>query len=94
MTIIQPGRTTRQMKSAPLGAVYVWGDSRLEYPKKLARSIGREDLDVRPLTWLGMRNVVGRKISGLVLDHAAPSLSNDAYETLFYLRMKGVKESS
>ena len=38
------GRTTEQMEAAPKGAVFVWVNSYLSYPKHLAVSLGRQDL--------------------------------------------------
>jgi hypothetical protein len=81
------------MKAAPHGAVFVWCNSELEYPKALAWAIGRDDLDIRPLSWMEPRNVMGRKLGGLVLDHAAPVLSDAGYEALMYLRNNGVLEA-
>lgn len=38
------GRTTRQMEAAPEGAVYVWCEDALTYPRRLAEHLGRTDL--------------------------------------------------
>jgi hypothetical protein len=40
------GRTTRQMLDAPKGALYVWCNKHLDYPRALARHLGRADLVV------------------------------------------------
>lgn len=67
------GETTRQMKAAPNGAIYVWPvSSSLSYAKDLARHLGREDLEiVGPSVFLdGGVRLRGRRLSGLVLDHA------------------------
>ena len=90
----QTGRTTRQMQAAPQGAVFVWCNSRVEYPIALAKELGREDLVVQPMSWLDPRNVMGRTLSGLVLDHAAPLLSDAGYEALMYARSRGIPESA
>lgn len=90
----QTGRTTRQMQAAPQGAVFVWCNSRVEYPIALAKELGREDLVVQPMSWLEPRNVMGRTLSGLVLDHAAPLLSDAGYEALMYARSRGIPESA
>lgn len=82
------------MKAAPNGSVFVWCNSAVEYPKRLAKAIGRDDLVVRPLSWLERHNVEGRKLVGLVLDHAAPILSTAGYEALRYVRRNGVPEAS
>lgn len=62
------GRTTEQIKTAPPGAVFVWANDQLSYPKELARALGRGDLRIVPPSWLddrshGCRNPVR-------LDHA------------------------
>ena len=61
-----------------------------EYPQELARALGRTDLIIRPLSWLSPQNVMGRKFSGIVIDHAA-DLSLEQYEVLSYLRASGVQ---
>jgi hypothetical protein len=85
----QTGQTTQQMNNAPLGAVFVWCNSRTHYPQALAKTLGREDLVVRPLSWLERRNVMGRTFPGVVVDHAAPC-DTEAYEALNYLRTRCV----
>lgn len=81
------GLTTQQMNEAPPGAVFVWCNGALYYPQALARKLGRDDLTVRPLSWLRPDNVMGREFSGVVLDHAAhPSF--EAREALHYVRVR------
>ena len=62
----QSGRTSEQMKAAPKGAVYVWVNSILGYPKALARSLGREDLRI-----VGPHMVETLRGRVFVVDHAA-----------------------
>jgi hypothetical protein len=64
------GKTTQQMKSAPTGAVFVWCNAHLYYPRMLAKRIGRDDLQIQAPSWLEDR-WRGMKMTGLVLDHAA-----------------------
>jgi hypothetical protein len=40
------GTTTRQIEAAPPNAIFVWCNRRLEYPRSLAGSIGRNDLRI------------------------------------------------
>jgi hypothetical protein len=87
MTNRQTGRTTQQMLNAPVGAVFVWCNSDLAYPKGLARDLQRDDLVVRRLSWLERRNVMGRDFSGVVVDHAAQP-DSEGYEALGYLRIR------
>lgn len=81
------------MKAAPEGAVFVWCNSHVSYPISLAKALGRDDLEVRPLAWLTPSNVVSHQLSGLVLDHAAPLLSDAGYEALMIARSRGVPEA-
>jgi hypothetical protein len=87
--IRQSGRTTQQMNDAPTGAVFVWCNGRVTYPQALAKALGRDDLTVRPLSWLEPRNVMGRNFPGVVVDHAAQP-DTKGYEALHYLRLRGV----
>lgn len=83
------GVTQRQMLAAPLGAVFVWCNSRISYPRDLARAIGREDLEIQPASWLTCRSVAGRRFSGVVVDHALRP--DDAQiEAIEMLRCRGV----
>lgn len=88
MTDRQQGRTTQQMKAAPLGSVYVWCNSATIYPKTLAHDLGRKDLQVKPLSWLAPQNVYGHTFASVVIDHAA-RLDAAAYDAMGYLRSHG-----
>lgn len=85
----QLGRTSQQMTDAPPGAVFVWCNSRTAYPLGLAKHLGRDDLVVRPLSWLEPRNVMSRDFPGVIVDHAAQP-DSEAYAALHYLRTRGV----
>lgn len=60
------------MKAAPKGAVYIWVNQHLDYPKDLARKLGREDLVIVGPDWLGEGRWYGHTYPGVVKDHAAP----------------------
>lgn len=64
------GKTTRQMEAAPKGAIFIWCNGLTEYPRLLARNIGREDLRIESPTFLEER-WKGLELSGVVVDHAA-----------------------
>lgn len=85
----QTGRTTQQIADAPRGAVFVWCNSCTWYPQELARKLGRDDLVVRPMSWLQSRNVMGRDFPGVIVDHAAQP-DSEGYAALHYLRTRGV----
>ena len=65
------GRTTKQMQLAPKGAVFVWVDACLSYPKHLASLLRRQDLLIVSPSWLEYPGgYLGKRLTGLVLDHA------------------------
>lgn len=61
------GRTTRQMREAPRGAVYVWINGQTHYPRALAASLARRDLEIVRPEWL--EQAFGRAVP-IVIDHA------------------------
>lgn len=64
------GHTTRQMVAAPKGAVFVWVNSHLQYPRDLKYFLGREDLILVSPDWLVDERWRGNEYSGIVIDHA------------------------
>ena len=89
----QTGRTTRQMQRLAKGGIFIWGNGRIDYPTALARSLGREDIAIKPLSWLTPHNLRGRIIEDLVVDHAVGPLTSDHCEAL-ELAMIAVKRRS
>lgn len=85
------GRTTpAQMKAAPKDAYFVWCTPQLDYPKMLAKELGRSDLKViRPYD-LERDRMRGLQISGMVVDHAArlPEEQEDLAWKLCMMRQK------
>lgn len=65
-------RTTKQMREAPQGAIFVWCTNVTAYPRALAAQLGRRDLDIAPLDWLDGHRHRGRPPGSVVVDHAAP----------------------
>jgi len=65
------GRTTQQMLNAPLNSVFIWCNHRIDYPKRLACDLNRNDLVVVPPSWLSSCDWVGQTLTGIVIDHAA-----------------------
>lgn len=66
------GTTSRQMENAPYGALFVWPNEVLDYPRALANHLGRGDLEIvgpSALKYYEQR-LAGRQFSGVVLDHA------------------------
>lgn len=66
------GITTRQMREAPQGAVYLWCNNHLSYPRELARHLGRTDLRIVGPSWLENGWIGGGTYlrRGFVVDHA------------------------
>lgn len=65
------GRTSEQMKAAPLGSIFVWCNGSLHYPVMLARKLDRRDLHIVGLDWIKSGRWHGRTLDGLVVDHAS-----------------------
>lgn len=62
------GRTTAQMRRAPANAVFIWCNVHLDYPRRLAKRLGRDDLTVVSPSWLLNDSWgISREV---VLDHA------------------------
>ena len=63
------GATTRQIKEAPKGAIFVWCNSHVDYARHLAHFLGRGDLQiVSPETFERIAPVI--RFNGIVVDHA------------------------
>lgn len=87
---IPDGTTSRQMLNAPKDAVFVWLSDDLTYPMELSRKLGRNDLDVRPKSWLCSRNVRS-PTRHIVVDHAA-SLGIDQLCAWWYAESRRQKD--
>lgn len=62
------GRTTDQLLGAPERAVFVCtGDP--HYTERLARDLGRADVNVVNMSWIRSERYCGRRLSALVIDH-------------------------
>ena len=73
------GHTTCQMLIAPKGAVYVWLQQYMSYPRDLARYLGRDDLTFQGPSWL---NHVRNSGPIVILDHATvPRLTKQQWIT-------------
>lgn len=66
----QSGRTSAQMKRAERGAVFVWCNADLSYPRALARSLCRDDIEIQPPAWLDRRSKLGWPARMIIVDHA------------------------
>lgn len=63
------GRTTRQMQEAPMGAVFVWCNDALTYPRLLAQRLCRGDLRIIGPSQLNERLRGYHTV--VIIDHAA-----------------------
>ena len=93
MQIVQrrgSGRTTKQMKEAPKGALFIWCTEDQAYAEQFASALGRGDLVVLPRRYL-MRTernrLSGREFPALILDHylADTGLDDEQWEGYLYL---------
>jgi hypothetical protein len=65
------GRTTSQMKAAPLNAVFVWCNYELHTPARLAHNAGRSDLRLVTPAFLSFAlKHRGEEFTGIIVDHA------------------------
>lgn len=78
----QSGTTTEQMLKAPDGALYVWGDRHLDYPKALARKLGRTDLMVVSPGWLDGNRWRGIRRQVIIDHYARTVLTGRQWETI------------
>ena len=80
------GRTTRQMENAPNEAIFIWCNQHLDYPKRLARELGREDLQIySPGVLSDAHRFAGMEISGVVIDHAMPPPTDSQMQGIDWL---------
>lgn len=75
MTNRQSGRTLQQMEQAPQNAIFIWPNSRLDYPRNLAKRIGRADLVIISREQISQQYFRGRRVTGVILGHAVEKLT-------------------
>lgn len=75
------GATTRQMKAAPRGAIFIWCNEYLHYPRLLARHLGREDLHIHEKSVLDGVRLRGLRVP-IIVDHAARLTDRQKSEVL------------
>lgn len=65
------GLTSTAIQSAPHGAIYIWCAERLDHPRWLAHNLRRDDIQIRPISWLldGGERLRG-SCRPIVIDHA------------------------
>lgn len=89
----QTGRTTEQIKNAPLNAIYVWPfGSSLNYAKRLAREHSREDLEIIPECFFRQDKIMSRRGIAVVIDHAT-ELSREGMDAFRYAQHRLKPES-
>ena len=64
------GETTRQMQVLPIGGLFIWCNQQLDYPKRLAWSIGRDDIEVVSPMYVLDQRWRGMVYTGVAIDHA------------------------
>lgn len=68
---IPQGSTTQQMNEASQGALYIWPNDLLDYPKALARHLGREDLVIVAPYYLDHFESWAKRWPEVIVDHGA-----------------------
>lgn len=86
----QAGATTIQMKEAPKGALFVWVNHHLAYPKALARRLARDDLKIVSPDFLAGSSATQSDWPAVVVDHAARLTSGQA-DALGYIRARATR---
>ena len=82
------------MQDAPVGSVFVWCSGSMLYAKQLAKHLGRDDLEIRPFSWLTPDNVRRGMFPVVIVDHHAVDLAWQqgwaglARQALEYLRSR------
>jgi len=87
----QSGITTRQMKEAPRGAIYVWPNNILTYPAMLAKRIGRDDLKICSPSGFTIERVLRDRIEDYVIDHAT-ELPGKGWDALAYINRRKMQD--
>lgn len=64
----QSGKTTKAMLNAPKGATFIWCNHQLDYPRRLAKHLGRDDLMIVGPEWIEDRRWAGLDLTALVRD--------------------------
>lgn len=69
----QSGQTTQQLRRAARGALFIWCNEAVSYPKILAADIGRHDIQIERLSVLDHEGdrLRGRIWPEVIIDHAA-----------------------
>lgn len=79
------GETTRQLTACQRGAVYVWCNDALHYPRQLANSLNRRDIKIVAPDYLNLQRWRGVRLTEIVVDHAT-SLTEEQATCLRYLQ--------
>lgn len=81
------GLTSQQMLAAQPGALFIWCNQCLDYPRDLAAKHNRRDLRIISPRQLGDHNLRGLELTGIVVDHAAiESMTDKEWRELHYLQ--------
>jgi hypothetical protein len=67
---MKSGKTTEQIRNAPEGAIYIWPNNSLSYPREIAVAFGRHDITFVSPAWIRPECFYG-KSNPVEVDHAA-----------------------
>lgn len=65
------GESVKIIRALRPGGIFVWCNEQLTYPKSLAVSIGRTDIEIVGPDWLEQERYRWRELSDIAVDHAA-----------------------
>jgi hypothetical protein len=87
--------SVKQMRSAPANAVYIWRNTEFLEATRLAVSADRSDLEIYGIDRLsdvGIAVFHGRRLSGVVVDHAAKLAAEQQRNLVWMLNTRVAKE--
>jgi hypothetical protein len=92
---IEEHESVKQMRSAPANAVYIWRNTEFLEATRLAVSADRSDLEIYGIDSLSDVRIEmfrGRRLSGIVVDHAAKLAAEQQRNLVWMLNTRVVKE--
>lgn len=70
------GRTSHQLINAPPNAIFIWCNTRTDYPRKLAAELNRRDIKIVSPGWIEGIGPYGINFNDVVIDHMAEEMMN------------------
>jgi hypothetical protein len=93
--IFDENESVKQMRQAPQNAVYIWRNNEFLEATRLAVSADRSDLEIYGIDCLNdgrIETFRGRRLSGVVVDHASKLASEQQRNLVWMLNTRVAKE--